>query len=170
LQQVQTFQTRSQADRPTAAGQRLTQAKQRQQEIAAELKLPAPEDELPALTEARRWMLAYESDVQKAMSPMLEAAEEHERVLSGPNPVVTFDDFGDIALALTLRAYVGALEHRLPTITELHHEINRKFNEAGAVIAFPQRDLHMNTSRPLDIRIRHGSEQRNTDDSGRRRG
>jgi potassium efflux system protein len=41
----------------------------------------------------------------------------------------------------------------MPTITVLHEAINRKFNDAGICIAFPQRDVHLDTSRPLDIRI-----------------
>jgi potassium efflux system protein len=45
----------------------------------------------------------------------------------------------------------------MPTITALHEEINRKFNDAGICIAFPQRDVHLDTSRPLDIRIRRDS-------------
>ena len=42
----------------------------------------------------------------------------------------------------------------MPTITALHEAINQKFNDAGLVIAFPQRDVHLDTSQPLDIRIR----------------
>ncbi|NNE63942.1 MAG: hypothetical protein HKN34_07665, partial [Gammaproteobacteria bacterium] len=39
------------------------------------------------------------------------------------------------------------------TISELHQAINNRFNEAEIVIAFPQRDIHLDTSSPLDIRI-----------------
>ena len=39
------------------------------------------------------------------------------------------------------------------TTSELHLAINQKFEEAGIVIAFPQRDVHLNTSTPLDVRI-----------------
>ncbi len=98
--------------------------------------------------------VAYGSDVQKAMVLMAEAAEENERVLSDPMPFVTFEGFGDNALALNLRCYLDSLDFRLVTITELHAAINQKFNDAGLVIAFPQRDVHLDTSRPLDIRIR----------------
>ena len=27
------------------------------------------------------------------------------------------------------------------------------FNDAGIVVAFPQRDIHLDTSKPLDVRI-----------------
>jgi potassium efflux system protein len=39
------------------------------------------------------------------------------------------------------------------TISELHQAINNKFKDAGMVIAFPQRDIHLDTSNPLDVRI-----------------
>ena len=42
----------------------------------------------------------------------------------------------------------------MPTMTALHEAINQKFNDAGLVISFPQRDVHLDTSQPLDIRIR----------------
>jgi potassium efflux system protein len=97
--------------------------------------------------------VAYGSDVNQAMSLMLEAARENPNVLDDPQPVATFETFGDNALGLVLRAYLGSMENRLATITALHEAINRKFNEAAICIAFPQRDLHLDTGRPLDIRI-----------------
>jgi potassium efflux system protein len=99
--------------------------------------------------------LAYGGDVARAMSLLLEAAKEHERVLQEPRPSVIFDEFGDSALSLKLRCFVGSMEYRIETISELHQAINQKFNDAGLVIAFPQRDVHLDTSRPLDIRIQH---------------
>ena len=74
--------------------------------------------------------------------------EESENVLDDPNPVVSFEGFGADSLTLLLRAYLGTLDHRVPTITALHKAINRKFPEAGIVIAFPQRDLHLDTTEP----------------------
>jgi potassium efflux system protein len=59
---------------------------------------------------------------------------------------VHFEQFGDSSLNLTLRAYVGALTDRLQATTELHNAIDQKFREAGIVIAFPQRDVHLFTS------------------------
>ncbi|MGD9163742.1 MAG: mechanosensitive ion channel [Chromatiales bacterium] len=97
--------------------------------------------------------VAYGSDVNHAMALMLEVAHENENVLEDPQPVATFEAFGDNTLNLLLRAYLGNMENRLQTTTALHEAINRKFNEAGINIAFPQRDLHLDTSRPLDIRL-----------------
>jgi potassium efflux system protein len=98
--------------------------------------------------------LVYGGDVQKAMALMAEAAEEHQRILSDPPPFVAFEGFGDNALILNLRCYTNELDFRLATTSELHEIINQKFNDAGLVIAFPQRDVHLDTTRPLEIVLR----------------
>ena len=95
--------------------------------------------------------VVYGSDTDKALALMKEAALEHENVLDDPPPVVTFEGFGDNSLSLILRAYVGSIVHRLPTTTDLHQAIDRKFKEAGIVIAFPQRDVHLDISEPLRL-------------------
>jgi potassium efflux system protein len=97
--------------------------------------------------------VAYGSDVQKAMALMVEAAEKNPMVLDDPKPISSFDGFGDNALLLTLRCFIGSVEYRLPATSDLHQAIDQKFREAGISIAFPQRDIHIDTSRPLDIRI-----------------
>jgi potassium efflux system protein len=97
--------------------------------------------------------VAYGSDVDKAHALMREAAEENENVLEDPKPVVSFEGFGADSLTLLLRAYIGDLDHRVPTTTALHKAINHKFNQAGIVIAFPQRDLHLDTNGPLHVTI-----------------
>jgi potassium efflux system protein len=87
--------------------------------------------------------VAYGSDVKQAMKLMIEAADENENVLHEPKPVATFEAFGDSALNLLLRVYLGSMENRLATITALHESINQKFTEAEISIPFPQRDIHI---------------------------
>ena len=102
--------------------------------------------------------IAYGSDVQQAMKLMDDAARQNETILSDPAPYVMFLGFGDNALQLELRCFVGVQSHRLPAITNLHEVINRYFNEAGISISFPQRDVHLDASRPLDVRIHRDDE------------
>lgn len=97
--------------------------------------------------------IAYGSDVQLAMKLMMEAAEENEFVLDDPKHYVIFTMFGDNSLNLELRAFLGSIEDRLLVLSMLNNAINDKFNKAGVVISFPQRDVHLDTSRPLDIRL-----------------
>jgi potassium efflux system protein len=103
--------------------------------------------------------VAYGSDVQKAMSLMEAAARKNETILDDPAPYIVFNGFGDNALNLELRCYVGVQGHRIPAVTNLHEEINRAFNEAGISISFPQRDVHLDASKPLDVRIHRDDRQ-----------
>jgi len=97
--------------------------------------------------------VAYGTDVEKAHALMREAAEEHQHVLKDPKPVLSFEGFGDNSLTLILRAFIDDLDYRIATITDLHKAINRKFEQAGIVIAFPQRDLHLDAREPLRVTI-----------------
>ncbi len=100
--------------------------------------------------------IAYGSDVTRALKIVLETAENHERVIDDPEPMVTFENFGDNALDIKLRCYIGSMDYRLQTLSELNQTINREFEAAGIVIAFPQRDIHLDTSQPLDVHIHRG--------------
>ena len=95
----------------------------------------------------------YGADVKLAMKLMAEAAERHEHVLADPKPAVIFQSFGDNSLLLSLRCFVPSIDYRLTTMSELHDTINDKFRDAKIGIAFPQRDVHLFTSQPLDVRI-----------------
>ncbi len=95
--------------------------------------------------------VAYGTDVRQAMDLLLEAAREVPLVLVEPEPMATFEDFGDNSLLLWLRCYVA--EERPRAWTELRTLINDKFNAAGIVISFPQRDVHLDTMKPLEIRL-----------------
>jgi potassium efflux system protein len=102
--------------------------------------------------------IAYGSDVDKAVALMIAAACEDAMILADPKPIATFDSFGDNALTLTLRCFIGSVDNRRLAISALHHAINSKFRDAGVAIAFPQRDIHLDTSRPLDVKIHQGRE------------
>jgi len=108
--------------------------------------------------------VAYGSDVPLARSLMLLSAEENHIVLSDPAPATIFTAFGDNTLNLELRCFVDSQEHRMLALTQIHEAIDRKFKEAGIVIAFPQRDVHLDTSKPLDVRI-HRDDNNPTSDS-----
>jgi len=102
--------------------------------------------------------IAYGSDVDRAMEILLELAREDERVLEEPPPGVVFDKFADSSLNLAFRVFVGALADRLPVMTDMHRKIHRRFAEAGITIAFPQRDLHMDTLAPLKVEVVGGGQ------------
>ena len=97
--------------------------------------------------------VAYGSDVEKAIRIMQGIAANHPRVLPDPEPIVVFELFGDNALQLSLRCFMDDIDIRMRVTTDLNLAINRGMAEAGIEIAFPQRDVHLDTRRPLDVRI-----------------
>jgi len=98
--------------------------------------------------------IAYGSNVREAMRLLEQAAREHEDVLEDPAPSVIFESFGDNALTMVLRCFVESVDLRVQTISALNEAINETFNGAGIVIAFPQRDLHLDTTKPLQVELR----------------
>ena len=97
--------------------------------------------------------VAYGSDIRKALELVREAVVEHAVVLKDPEPLVTFDEFGDNSLNITARYFIGAPNKRRETISDINLAINDKLKAAGIVVAFPQRDVHLDMSAPLDVRI-----------------
>jgi potassium efflux system protein len=95
----------------------------------------------------------YGSDLDESMRLIREAVEEHERVLIEPKPLITFDEFGDNSLNITARAFIASLGNRRETVSDINLAINRKLNEAGIVIAFPQRDIHFDSDASFKIQI-----------------
>jgi potassium-dependent mechanosensitive channel len=97
--------------------------------------------------------VAYGSDTRAAMDLLLEAANENPEILTEPAPVASFEGFGDSALNLFLRCYKANMDGRLNVITALHNDIARKMSAAGIEIAFPQRDVHLHPTAPLEVRV-----------------
>jgi len=103
--------------------------------------------------------IAYGSDVDKAMQLMLEAAREDVNVIDDPAPSVIFESFGDNSLQIILRCFVCEIDKRVRTISALNQAVNKKFNESGIVIAFPQRDLHIDSTKPLSVKVESASQE-----------
>lgn len=87
--------------------------------------------------------VAYGSDTTRALQILREIATEHPLILDDPAPLISFEEFGDSTLNLVLRCYLPDLDNRIGVTTDLHQTIIRRFDEAGIVIAFPQRDLNL---------------------------
>ncbi len=97
--------------------------------------------------------IAYGSDVEKALEILRDVTLNHPKTVREPAPLIVFENFGDNALELSARSFIDTLEGRLQVMTEMRQEINRRFEEAGIVIAFPQRDVHLDTEGPIRIAI-----------------
>ena len=97
--------------------------------------------------------VAYGSDVILVMETLTSCARKNSKVAQTPPPQVLFLGFGANSLDFELRVWVVDVGERLTVKSELHQEIDRSFREAGIVIAFPQRDVHLDGTKPLEIRM-----------------
>ncbi|WP_371742359.1 mechanosensitive ion channel family protein [Aestuariibacter sp. A3R04] len=89
--------------------------------------------------------VAYGSPCREVARLIEEAVEVQDSILKDPKPVVIFEDFGDNSLVFEVYFWVNAtVERDLRRIrSDVRYAIDDRFNEAGIVIAFPQRDVHI---------------------------
>src|SRR5690606_35147486 len=100
--------------------------------------------------------VAYGSATRKVEALMLQAANEQPTIdHSRWEPEVLFEDYSDNSLVFTLLfwTHVNAPMDLRRLQSAIRFRIDELFAEAGIVIAFPQRDVHLDTSRPLQLRI-----------------
>ncbi|MDX2438008.1 MAG: mechanosensitive ion channel, partial [Acidobacteriota bacterium] len=99
--------------------------------------------------------VAYGSPTRLVEELLLKAIRELEKAVIPPEPAVLFDDFGDNALMFEALFWVVMRRpmERRKTLSDLRFRVDELFREAGITIAFPQRDIHIDTLKPLDIRV-----------------
>lgn len=89
--------------------------------------------------------VGYGQDTMLARALLVKVARDNPKVLIDPEPLATFEGFGDSCLMLSLRCFIPGLDDRLQVITDLHEAIDREFRKQDLEIAFPQRDIHIRT-------------------------
>ncbi|MBS3797688.1 MULTISPECIES: mechanosensitive ion channel family protein [unclassified Pseudoalteromonas] len=89
--------------------------------------------------------VAYGSDVNLVAKLINEVLNENQAVLKTPVPTVIFADFGDNALVFDAVFWVNAeAEASVRKVkSDIRFAICAKFAAQDVVIAFPQRDVHM---------------------------
>jgi len=86
---------------------------------------------------------AYGSDVDQVEETLISVAAGNPNVVSHPSPRVRFRSFGDSSLDFELLCWVQQPHDKGRVIHELNRAIYKAFAEAGIVIPFPQRDVHL---------------------------
>ena len=99
--------------------------------------------------------VSYGSPVRVVERLLMQALDEQPTVLRDPVAKVLFDDFGDNALIFHAVFWIRArtILDRRQVESDVRYRINDVFHDAGIVIAFPQRDVHVDTLRPLEVRM-----------------
>jgi len=106
--------------------------------------------------------VVYGSPTREVERILRRVLSEHPRVEKSPEPIVLFTNFGDNSLDFKVLFWIRMrrLLDRLSVESELRFRIDDLFREAGIVIAFPQRDVHLDAASPIEVRVvRSGSEE-----------
>jgi len=97
---------------------------------------------------------AYGSPTREVERLLKYAAHQHPKVLREPTPEVVFADFGADSLMFELRIWLNLRQtKKLEVESELRFSIDELFANRGIVMAYPQRDVHLNVLRPVEVRI-----------------
>ena len=96
--------------------------------------------------------VAYGTSTREVDRVLMAVMLGHENVNRTPAPNVQFGDFGDNALIFEAQFW-SSLAERDEVETELRHRIAEAFTKAGIVMAFPQRDVHLETLKPLQVEV-----------------
>ena len=99
--------------------------------------------------------VAYGSPVRTVSQLLEEIAGRHGKVLKQPAPEVLFEDFASDALIFSVYYWldVGAGSISRQVASDLRAMIEGSFTAQGIVIAYPQRDVHLDVTAPLPVRI-----------------
>jgi small-conductance mechanosensitive channel len=99
--------------------------------------------------------VAYGSPTRRVEELIQQAVRELEKVVIPPEPTVLFDDFGDSALIFEALFWIIMKRpmDRRRALSDVRFRIDELFRENGIVIAFPQRDVHLDNLKPLRVRL-----------------
>jgi small-conductance mechanosensitive channel len=99
--------------------------------------------------------VAYHSPGQMVSDLILKVVKEDPHTMKDPAPLVFFEEFGDSALMF--RVYLWLVldtdQGNRVVLSNIRHRIKEALDEAGVVIAFPQRDVHLEASSPIPVTV-----------------
>jgi len=94
----------------------------------------------------------YGSPVTQVRELIEQSVDEHPDILKEPESVVLFTDFGDSALIFEAYFWIHAANNMdLRRVrSDIRFQVDELFRQHGIVIAFPQRDVHIDGSVLID--------------------
>lgn len=98
--------------------------------------------------------VAYGSDVKLIENVCMDIMLNQEGVLQTPIPLVIFENFGESTLDFQLYFWCDTATTSLDEVkSQMRYKIDSKFKAHRIDMAFPQRDLNLKISRPLDVKV-----------------
>jgi small-conductance mechanosensitive channel len=92
--------------------------------------------------------VAYGSPAKKVAALIMQAAVEQVEVLKDPKPLVIFEDFGDNSLVFEVSYWIESTADGGMRVTRsnIRFRLDELFEEHHIIVAFPQRDVHLDGS------------------------
>ena len=98
--------------------------------------------------------VAYGSPAREVAKLLKQAAEEHDKIMKTPVPGVSFTEFAADSMQFELTFWLKMSQaDRGKVESDLRFKIDELFATRGIVIAYPQRDVHLNLMRPVEVRL-----------------
>ena len=97
----------------------------------------------------------YGSPVRRVSELIMQAVTEQAQVKETPAPSVVFEDFGDNSLVFDTYFWCDVTGERLlrDIRSDIRFRICELFADNNIVVAFPQRDVHLDTRSALEVRV-----------------
>lgn len=86
--------------------------------------------------------VAYDDDIDGALSALMDLLKGDERVLKDPEPQVMVKELADSSVNLNLRCWTGRDDY-WDLLFDLNKQAKVRVEAAGCTIPFPQRDVHV---------------------------
>lgn len=99
--------------------------------------------------------VAYGSPAKQVRDILCQAANDHDKIDKHPAPEVLFQEFADNTLNFSVYFWAevkSPMDLRMIE-SDLRFAIDELFHDAKITIAFPQRDVHLDTLKPLEVRM-----------------
>ena len=85
--------------------------------------------------------IGYSDDIDKVETILADILEQHELVLSKPEPAVHMGAMKDSCVTMVLKGWVKT-EDYWPALRSITREVKRRFDAEGISIPYPQMDVH----------------------------
>lgn len=99
--------------------------------------------------------VVYGSPTVSVTQLLRRAVIETGRVAKDPPPIILFKNFGDDSLVFEVHFWLRmrTMMDQMQIESAVRFRIDQLFREAGIVIAFPQRDVHLDATAPIPVQM-----------------
>lgn len=99
--------------------------------------------------------VVYGSPTVSVTQLLRRAVIETGRVAKDPPPIILFKNFGDNSLVFEVHFWLRmrTMMDQMQIESAVRFRIDQLFREAGIVIAFPQRDIHLDATAPIPVQM-----------------